>query len=401
MKKPVLLLSLLLTLLLCTVAHATDDIAINATNFPDANFLAYCLAQPWGADGVLSQSEVPTITEINVEYKNIANLKGIQYFTALEQLYCGNNQLTSLNVNGLTALVDIECYENQLTKLDVSGLTALKELECDSNQLTSLNVSGLTALEALDCYSNQLTTLDVSGLTALKTLGCYINQLTQLDVRKLTKLKMLDCAINQLTTLDVSGLTALKSLYCCENQLTALDVSELTALENLDCTANQLTELDVSRLTALRMLSCEDNQLTALDVSKLTELVELRCTDNEMTTLDLTGKGLWLAFISPQRRTITNLTQINANTWTLPLSTLVPLAKLPLVHDLSSPNHTVTMDSTGFITLTGDTKTPTELTYIHDVAYIDFETGEVENLPMEVPLSLMLPPTPNPTHHRR
>ena len=83
MKKLVLLLSLLLTLLLCTVAHATGGIAINETNFPDANFRAHCLSKSWGADGVLSESDVPTITNMYLTNKGIASLEGIQYFTAL------------------------------------------------------------------------------------------------------------------------------------------------------------------------------------------------------------------------------------------------------------------------------------------------------------------------------
>ena len=73
------------------------------------------------------------------------------------KLYCGSNQLTALNVQGLTALQWLDCYNNQLTALNVQGLTALKELWCNNNQLTALNVQGLTALERLDCYGNRLT----------------------------------------------------------------------------------------------------------------------------------------------------------------------------------------------------------------------------------------------------
>jgi Leucine-rich repeat (LRR) protein len=64
--------------------------------------------------------------------------------------------------------------------LDVSGLTALTELYCDTNSLTSLDVSGLTALTYLNCSTNSLTSLDVSGLTALTYLNCSTNSLTSL-----------------------------------------------------------------------------------------------------------------------------------------------------------------------------------------------------------------------------
>ena len=65
-------------------------------------------------------------------------------------------------------IITLSCDDNQLTSLNVQGLTALQELYCYSNQLTSLNEQGLTALQELYCYSNQLTSLNVQGLTALQ-----------------------------------------------------------------------------------------------------------------------------------------------------------------------------------------------------------------------------------------
>jgi hypothetical protein len=142
-------------------------------------------------------------------------------------------------VSGCTALTELYCSDNQLTSLDVSKNTALKTLYCFDNQLTSLDVSKNTALEYLFCYWNQLTSLDVSKNTALKTLYCFDNQLTSLDVSKNTALEYLFCYWNQLTSLDVSKNTALEYLYCSDNQLTSLDVSN-TALTNLYCYKNKI-----------------------------------------------------------------------------------------------------------------------------------------------------------------
>ena len=71
--------------------------------------------------------------------------------TALTDLNCGGNQLTTLDVTNNTALTELNCYDNQLTSLDVSNNTALKELRCYNNQLTILDVSNNTALTKLDC----------------------------------------------------------------------------------------------------------------------------------------------------------------------------------------------------------------------------------------------------------
>ena len=262
-------------------------IEINATNFPDANFRSYLLSQSYGSDGILTQDEINGITSLYVYSKQIGNLKGIEYFTALTTLKCWGNQLTTLDVSQNTALEILDCSDNQLTTLDVSKNTALEILHCSSNQLTTLDVSQNTALTELWCYDNQLTTLDVSQNTALTDLRCFVNQLTTLDVSQNTALTELYCDYNQLTTLDVSQNTALTELYCDYNQLTTLDVSQNTALTKLWCYDNQLTTLDVSNNMALTMLSCDYNQLTTLDVSQNTALEILYCEDNQLTTLDV------------------------------------------------------------------------------------------------------------------
>ena len=103
----------------------------------------------------------------------------------MQELNCGGNQLTALNVQGLTALQGLSCWGNQLTSLNVQGLSTLQRLYCRRNQLTALNVQGCTALQVLSCDINQLTALNVQGCTALKRLNCYNNRLTADAFKKL------------------------------------------------------------------------------------------------------------------------------------------------------------------------------------------------------------------------
>ena len=196
-------------------------IAIDATNFPDENFRSVVAGTSIDkdADGYLSDEEIAAVTKLYVSEKNIASLKGIEFFTALTELDCENNLLTSLDVSKNTALKYLYCYNNQLTSLDLSKNTALTKLNCSVNQLTSLDVSKNTALQYLWCENNQLTSLDVSKNTALQYLWCENNQLTSLDVSKNTALISLDFSSNQLKSLDVSKNTALKELYCFSNQI--------------------------------------------------------------------------------------------------------------------------------------------------------------------------------------
>ena len=236
--------------------------------------------------------KIAAITRLDVggSYDNpgtLTSLRGIEYFEALEVLFCLYNQLTSLDVSRNTALTYLDCDDNLLTSLDVSRNTALTYLDCDDNLLTSLDVSRNTALTELYCNDNQLTALDVSQNTALETLFCRINQLTSLDVSRNTALTYLSCAVNELTSLDVSANTELTDLACNSNELTSLDVSRNTTLTYLDCDGNLLTSLDVSRNTALTYLDCDDNLLPSLDVSRNTALTELYCSDNQLTSLDV------------------------------------------------------------------------------------------------------------------
>ena len=269
------------------IAVQSAGVAIDDTNFPDANFRTVVKKFDTNQDSSLSDTEIAAVKKINCSNKGITNLKGIEYFTSLNILLCTDNQLTALDVSENTALTELDCRFNKLTALDVSKNTALTILECNANRLTALDVSKNTALTELDCSFNELTALDVSKNTALTALDCSINKLTALDVSKNTALTKLYCNENRLTALDVSKNTALLYLICVVNQLTSLDVSKNTALTDLNCSNNELTALDVSKNTALTVLRSNHNQLTTLDVSKNTALLYLSCTSNQLTSLDL------------------------------------------------------------------------------------------------------------------
>lgn len=130
----------------CTVTvTAPTSIAIDATNFPDENFRNYLLSKSYGSDGVLTEDEINGVTTIELNNKQISSLKGIEYFTALTQLECYDNQLTTLDVSKNTALTELRCHNNQLTTLDVSKNTSLTLLVCLSNHINGVNMDNLIA----------------------------------------------------------------------------------------------------------------------------------------------------------------------------------------------------------------------------------------------------------------
>ena len=239
------------------------------TAIPDANFeqalidLGHDTGTP---DGQVLTANISGVTSLVVSNDSISDLTGIEDFAALEELYCVENQLTSLDVTQNTALTYLDFRGNQLTSLDVTQNIALETLECGTNQLTNLDVTQNTALLELDCRNNQLTSLDVTQNTALYKLWFTTNQLTSLDVTQNTALRDIEFMNNQLTSLDVTQNTALRGLDCRNNQLTILDLIQNTALTHLECNSNQLTSLDLTQNTALVSIWCAGNQLTCLNV---------------------------------------------------------------------------------------------------------------------------------------
>lgn len=157
-------------------------VLVDEEHFPDENFRNWVLAQSYGSDGKLTASEIAGVKAIDVSGKSIADLTGIEYFTALDTLTCNSNNLTTLDMSNNIALGWFYCNNNQLATLDVSQNIALKYLDCDNNQLTTLDVNQNTALKSLDCSDNSLTTLDLSNNMALESLDCSDNLFATLKV---------------------------------------------------------------------------------------------------------------------------------------------------------------------------------------------------------------------------
>ncbi len=281
----------------------TDE---GCTYVPDDNFEQALIDLGYDTilDNYVLTSNINTRTSLNVNYYEgyssgkIADLTGIEDFTALQNLACDYNQITSLDLSDNTALTLLSCNDNQLTSLNVSSNAALTYLYCNYNQLTSLDVSNNTSLVWFSCGVNQLESLDVSNNTALKYFGCAVNLLESLDVSKNTALESLYFNENKLTSINLSQNTSLRILHAHNNQLTSLDVSNNPNLSLFYCHYNKLISLDVSNNPNLADFYCYNNLLTSLGLSSNTNLAWLDCSENQLTSLDVGNntvlEGLWI-----------------------------------------------------------------------------------------------------------
>ncbi|WP_108807442.1 cadherin domain-containing protein [Aquimarina spinulae] len=260
--------------------------------FADANFKKALLEHTKpiidaNGDQEIDTGEALIVKRLHLNNKNISDLSGIEYFTALTYLTCNENQLTSLGISKNINLDFLGCRDNQIASLDLSKNTALTGLQCDENMLTALDLSKNINLNWLTCAQNQLSALDVSHNTALTTIACGRNKLTALDVSNNIALTGLYCEYNLINTLDVSKQVNLSILDYSSTKITTLDTSNNIALTRLYCSSNNLTSLDISKNTALTLLQCNNNRLTSLDLSKNIKLDNLNCGWNRMTSLDL------------------------------------------------------------------------------------------------------------------
>lgn len=194
-------------------ASAQDVVAIDAAHFPDKSFRDVVLENfDLDSSGTLSESEIAAVKSLNfVLYADeILDLKGIEYFTAIEQLYAGDLGIEKADFSALLNLQKLYVQGNNLTSLDVSKNTALTDLVCSVNE----NLSSLTLSPSV---------------TKLICNGCA---LSVLDLSMCTNLTQLNCAYNKLSSLNLSANTQLSDLTCCYNNIAALDLSANALLEN-------------------------------------------------------------------------------------------------------------------------------------------------------------------------
>ena len=105
--------------------RAAGDVAINPTNFPDANFRNYVKGFDSNNNDLLDVEELNNTTELNCSGRDIISITGIEHFSELQKLNCSNNKLYTLDLSHNTLLQHLDCRNNRLSALDLSHNTAL------------------------------------------------------------------------------------------------------------------------------------------------------------------------------------------------------------------------------------------------------------------------------------
>ena len=91
------------------------------TFVPDDNFeLALLnLGFDFVLDDYVETAAVDTITDLQINNKDIYDLTGIEDFISLSSLFCYDNNLTTLNLTNNTQLFEVTCSNNDLISIDL------------------------------------------------------------------------------------------------------------------------------------------------------------------------------------------------------------------------------------------------------------------------------------------
>lgn len=193
-------------------------------------------------DGKVLTESVDTVTTLNVENKNIAELTGIEAFTSLLHLSCGINQISSLELSNYN-LKTLLAYQNLLTTFSIQNLPNLEVLDITTNQFSNLDISDSPKLKELFCVDAGLTSLDLSDSPSLENVTVYENSISTLNVENCTSLKSIAIWDNQLTQLQLATNLSLESIGIWRNQLVSLDLSNNPNIKIIAVNSNQLEEL--------------------------------------------------------------------------------------------------------------------------------------------------------------
>ena len=296
---------------------------------------------------ILSDTEIAAVKKIDCKGRAITNLKGIEYFTALEYLYCYDNEFTELDLRWNTKLKELNCSTNRLTVLDLSQNPKLKRVICSDNALTALDLSHNPELEDVNCSDNALTALNLSSNSKLTNLNASgnirkitltgntfdLSSLTGFDASRMSGLtggkvsgstltvdgnaavviysydisytgtelddeekdviftlaiagRGTDIAINETNfpDKDFRELLLEKEANIDRNQDGKLSTWEIALVQDIDVYDMEIADLTgIEYFTELKYLDCAGNHLTSLDLSRNTKLAELDAENNTYT----------------------------------------------------------------------------------------------------------------------
>jgi hypothetical protein len=272
-----------IALLICAIlvgCKENEPVKIPTGEIPDMVFRDYLLRNfDRDLDGFISTEEAKMVKEMNLNNnESVTSLKGIEYFTSLENLYLrGHHRLEELDLSNNPELRILDCCETYVLNLNLAQNAKLKELYCANINCNTLSLNNCTELEVLDCSGNLLTTIDFSNSKLLKFINLSNNFYLYLQSVNLNEFKHLEefyCenVIAEIRELSVSNIPLKR--FNCPPLNGNINISNLPDLESLsikNASNESNITLDLTKSTKLKSLQCVHLNCN-VDLSNCTDL---------------------------------------------------------------------------------------------------------------------------------
>ncbi|MGG3925093.1 leucine-rich repeat domain-containing protein [Metabacillus fastidiosus] len=222
--------------------------------FKDPN-LAKAIQKHFGLDRDIVQSDMETITELELYRKRIKDLTGLESAVNLETLYISDNKIEKLDA--LSSLKNLHTLF-----LDGNPIKDYKALgNLDKLQSLSAANTGLTDLKALEPVKNvEMLSIDRNEITDFSPIASF------------SKLKMLSVIGNGLKSLkEIEKLKTIEFLSISDNPLLSLKgIENLPNLQVVDLNGTEITSIkELLSVEKLQYVSLWNTQ--KLDISENSE----------------------------------------------------------------------------------------------------------------------------------
>ena len=284
-------------------------VSAQVVDIPDPNLRAAIAAKLDKApDDAITRAEMETLDSLSAKYRDITDLRGIEFAINLTELILGENSISDISpLATLTNLTKLGLGYNSISDISaVSNLTNLQTLGLRSNSISDISpVSTLTNLTKLVLSDN--TILDISSLanltnlTSLNLWGTTILDISSLA--NLTNLTFLGLGGNSISDIaSLANLTNLTFLNLWDNSISDIaSLANLTNLTFLNLWDNSISDIaSLANLTNLTFLNLGGNSISDIaSLANLTNLTRLDLRENQITNVSpLVGlvnlEWLWL-----------------------------------------------------------------------------------------------------------
>lgn len=180
--------------------------------------------------------------------------------TTLTEMFAQETYMPgTLDLSGCTALKSLAWHYSQLSGFILPESSALEQIWCSENHLSSLDLRRYTSLTTLFINYDPIDTIILGTHTELKTLHLFETGVTSLSLEGCPNIEYLDIDNNRLTDLNLEGTGKLNTIKCSNNGIRSLDVSSCASLETLYCDGNLLESLDLTDNPVCKLVVCYGN----------------------------------------------------------------------------------------------------------------------------------------------